>query len=285
VQIDASGRSHAGTQRPYLHHNHFFKHMSPAGNGGECIATWGGFTRAEYNLFQECNGDPEIISAKASDGIYRYNTFRTSTRGQFSLRYSNRTLVDGNFFFGTRSAIRIYGADHRIVNNYIENTGGTGIYISDGQSSGAYLGIERLLVAHNTLINDGIGPRGGDLPPKSVTFVNNIIRKDGGNFVTEGPGWQVKYEGNIFWGSASAGTVPASGYRKIDPQLVMEGGLFRLGPASPAIDAATGSFGLTDDMDGQPRMGAADVGADERSSAPVIRRPLTPAEVGPKAGL
>jgi poly(beta-D-mannuronate) lyase len=193
--------------------------------------------------------------------------------------------VEGNFFFGLRGGVRAYGKDNTIVGNYFENNGGIGLYLSDGKADGTYIGIERMLVAHNTLVNDGVSARGGDLPPVTVTFANNLIRKDGGNFVSEGPGWQVKYEGNIFWGAASPGTVPPAGFRKVDPLLVRDpaDGISRLGAGSPAIDAAVGSYGLTEDLDGQPRMGTADVGADERSTAPVRRRPLGPRDVGPDA--
>jgi hypothetical protein len=38
-------------------------------------------------------------------------------------------------------------------------------------------------------------------------------------------------------------------------------------------------------MDGQPRTGTPDVGADELSTAPIKHRPLTAADVGPMAGL
>jgi poly(beta-D-mannuronate) lyase len=62
-------------------------------------------------------------------------------------------------------------------------------------------------------------------------------------------------------------------------------GISHLAAASPAINSSVGSFGVTDDMDGQQRVGVADVGADQYSTAPVIRRPLTPADVGPGAGL
>jgi hypothetical protein len=284
VQLDASGRDHAGTQRSYLHHNHFSKHQFTGGNGGECIATWGGFTRAEHNLFEDCDGDPEIITIKASDGIYRDNTFRRSTRGMVTLRYSNRTVIDGNFFFGLKAGLRAYGKDHRITNNYFEGNNGIGIYVSNGAAGGAYIQIERMLIAHNTLVNDSIVPRSGDLPPLTVTLANNIIRKDGGSFASEGAGWQAKWEGNIFWGSATT-SIPASGFKKVDPMLTAAGGISHLAAGSPAIDAAVGSYALTDDMDGQPRTGKADVGADEVSTAPVVRRPLNAADVGPMVGL
>jgi hypothetical protein len=285
VQIDASGRGHAGTQRPYLHHNHWLEHNFTGGNGGECLATWGGFTRAEYNLFEHCNGDPEIITAKSSDGIYRYNTFRGSTRGMFSFRYGNRLTVEGNFFFGLAGGIRAYGTDHKVINNYFEGNKGVGIYVSNGAANGTYIQIQRMLIANNTLVGDSISPRSGDLPPMTVTIVNNIIKKDDGSFASEGPGWTgTKWEGNIFWGTATT-TIPASGYKKVDPLLTAADGVSHIGAGSPAIDSSVGSYGVTEDMDGQPRSGTADVGADELSTAPVKRRPLTAADVGPMAGL
>jgi hypothetical protein len=285
VQIDASGRSHAGTQRAYLHHNHWLEHNFTGGNGGECLATWGGFTRAEYNLFEKCNGDPEIITAKSSDGIYRYNTFRSSTRGMFSFRYGNRITAEGNFFFGLAGGIRAYGTDHKIINNYFEGNKGVGIYVSNGAANGTYIQIQRMLIANNTLVGDAISPRGGDLPPMTVTIVNNIVKKDGGTFASEGAGWTgIKWEGNIFWGTATT-TIPASGYKKVDPLLTAADGVSHIGAGSPAIDGSVGSYGVTEDMDGQPRSGTADVGADELSTAPVKRRPLAAADVGPMAGL
>src|SRR6185295_3223365 len=135
-----------------------------------------------------------------------------------------------------------------------------------------------MLIANNTFIGDAIAPRSGDLPPMAVTIVNNLVSKDGGNFASEGPGWMgTKWEGNLFWGSATT-TIPASGYKKVDPKLAASGGVSHLGAGSPAIDGSVGSYGVTEDMDGQPRMGTPDVGADEYSTAPVKRHPLTAAD-------
>jgi hypothetical protein len=77
-------------------------------------------------------------------------------------------------------------------------------------------------------------------------------------------------------------TLPASN-SVIDPQLSLAtDGLYRPATNSPAIDAALGTFtNVVDDMDGQPRLGLFDVGADELSNDPVVRRPLLPGDVGP----
>ncbi len=52
---------------------------------------------------------------------------------------------------------------------------------------------------------------------------------------------------------------------------------------SPAIDAAAGDYlaSFSDDMDGQPRVGMFDIGADEFSLASIVRKPLQAGDVGP----
>jgi hypothetical protein len=91
------------------------------------------------------------------------------------------------------------------------------------------------------------------------------------------------FEGNIVWGGVSAGDIPASGFRAVDPQLQMDGsGRYHLGANSPAVNAAVGTAPVPEDIEGQPRQ-QPDVGADELSTGPVLRRPLTAADVGPNA--
>jgi MYXO-CTERM domain-containing protein len=284
VQLDASGRSHAGTQRTFIHHNLFLNHTFGGGNGGECIATWGQVTRVEHNLFEQCNGDPEIITVKASDGFYRFNTFRGSTRGQLVLRFARNVVVEGNYLLGTRG-MRLYGPDHKIINNYLENNNGTAMMISHGAADGTYLQIQRMLIAHNTIINDAVTGRSGDLPPQGVVFANNIIHKTSGPALTEGANWSgTRYEGNIVSGGATLGAIGEGGGRAVDAQLTKDAsGISRIGAGSPAVNAGVGMHGVMEDIDGQPRAGGADVGADEFSSAPILHRPLTRNDVGPMA--
>jgi hypothetical protein len=70
----------------------------------------------------------------------------------------------------------------------------------------------------------------------------------------------------------------------VNPTMAAEGGLMRLTASSPAVDVADPAYFpfVVDDIDGQPRT-TADIGADELSTAPVLRRPLTTADVGPEA--
>jgi hypothetical protein len=92
------------------------------------------------------------------------------------------------------------------------------------------------------------------------------------------------FEGNVLWGAGTAGNIPAAGFARMDTQLAADSGLMRVRAGSALLDAAVGSDpDVSTDMDGQPRSGVKDVGADELSTAPVVIRPLIAADVGPNA--
>ncbi len=165
-----------------------------------------GYTIVEHNLFEDCDGDPEIVSVKSCDNTIRHNTFIASY-GTLSLRHGNRNRVEGNYFFGNEKpigtspagstiytgGIRIYGTDHLIINNYMEGLNGTrwdapitltlGDAI-DGQSSSLskHFRAERVTIAYNTLVNNSHGIEIGydnndnynkDL--EDITITNNLI--------------------------------------------------------------------------------------------------------------
>ncbi len=176
------------SQYDRIDHNYFKNNSPRAVNEQESIRIgWSemsqssGFTTVEFNLFEDCDGDPEIISVKSSDNIIRHNTF-ISSYGTLSLRHGNRNRVDGNYFFGNgkpigtsdagstlyTGGIRIYGTDHVIINNYMEGLTGTrwdapitltlGDAI-DGESSDLtkHFRAERVTIAYNTLVNNTHG--------------------------------------------------------------------------------------------------------------------------------
>ena len=93
---------------------------------GVCGDYQGTHSTVEYNLFVNCNGDPEIISTKSSTNTLRFNTVLTSA-GVFSLRSGNGSSVYGNFFLcgGTGGGVKINEMHHKVYNNYIENTDGS----------------------------------------------------------------------------------------------------------------------------------------------------------------
>jgi hypothetical protein len=278
------------TFRPYVHHNHLRNHTYEGANGGEAIRVFSVLPRIEQNLLEDIHVHGEFISMKESGasqgGFYRYNTFRNITNGDLTFRFCRNDVVEGNFFLNT-PGMRVYGKNHKIRNNYME---GGRIMLGDGSTTGTYVGIDNLELSFNTLVNARIaGSLRADtgIAPANLRIANNIIVVDDGVAMAEPrPFVNVTYEGNILWGTAEAGAMPASGYARVDPKLVRDGdGIYHLAASSPAIDAAMGSYTLADDLDGQSRSGAKDVGADEASTTTVTRRPLGPSDVGPQAGL
>lgn len=270
------------TLRPHAHHNHFRGHTFTGSNGGEAMQIFSTLPRVEHNLFEEIHVAGEMVSVKegggSMGGFYRFNTFRNCTRGSFTLRYARRDVVEGNFFLST-PGVRVYGRDHKIINNYLQ--GGT-LTLGDGVDN-TYPPIDNVEVAFNTLVNARIAgqDRGaGASPPQNLRIISNIIQADSGVAVSQRTAWvNPTYAGNILWGAASPGDLPAAGFRRVDPRLV---GGYKLQVGSPAIDGAVASSSVTDDIEGQPRV-MPDVGADEFSAAPATRRPLTAADVGPLA--
>lgn len=312
------GKTNAGTtlvvwlsDRPNYHqidHNYFAYRPELYGwNGGETIrvgtsdwSMYDSFTTVEYNLFEECNGETEIISSKSCGNVYRYNTF-VSCQGTLTLRHGNRCTVEGNFFFGNRvpnsGGIRIIGEDHKVFNNYITGMVGTSLKsaltIMNGVPNSPlnrYFQVKRALVAFNTLMDNAqnINLGGGkdselSLPPLDCTLANNIVQGTKAPLITltDVP-INMTWQGNIFYGAALGMTQP-QGITVVSPQLALSAdGLWRPGASSPAVDAASGSFSfVTIDMDGQTRGILADIGADELSTNSVIHRPLSRNEVGP----
>ncbi|GGU75438.1 polysaccharide lyase 6 family protein [Lentzea flava] len=293
VYLQITGPDGAIAQRTQVHHNYFYNHSFTGSNGGESIRLGYSFKQAlsayatiEHNLFDKANGDPEAISVKSSDNTIRFNTIRNS-KGYIVLRHGNRSTVEGNLLFG--SGIRFHGNDHKVFNNYVENTGdravvfGKGSETDSGPTSTSHDRPDRVAVTFNTLIGTGavVDSDTGTYAPKDCILANNIIKGSSSKFVDMMSGSTVKYEGNIIWGG-TAGI--SSGYRSVDPKLVRDSnGLLRLSSSSPAIETSAGTYSyVTRDFDPQSRVGKPDVGADEYSSA-ASRKPLTPSDVGVSA--
>ncbi|MEV6826435.1 polysaccharide lyase 6 family protein [Amycolatopsis sp. NPDC051102] len=292
VFLQILGPSDAMAQNVHVHHNYFYNHQFSGANGGESIRlglsnhqSYSAHAVVENNLFEKADGDIEAISVKSSDNGVRYNTIRDS-RGYIVLRHGNRSTVEGNLLFG--SGIRFHGNDHRIVNNYVANSGGRAIVFGSGDeadsgpTSKLHDRPDRDTVAYNTVIGSSsvIDGDGGDFKPKDCVVADNIVKGTSGTLVTLPSGSTVKYEGNITFGGTAG--IPA---RNVDPKLVKDAaGLYRLASGSPAINTGVGSYPYAAmDFDLQARTGTYDVGADEYSASGTTRVPLAKADVGPAA--
>jgi hypothetical protein len=305
ITIDGSATQQSQYDR--IDHNHF-RNIGPRAQnemeavriGWSQISKSSGHTVLEHNLFENADGDPEIVSVKSSDNIVRYNTFRTS-QGVLSARHGDRNRFEGNFFLGEgkqgTGGIRLYGSDHVVVNNYFEGLTGTGydaalqIDGGDVDTSGAlssHWRVYRATVAFNTFVDNAATIEIGTnypLAPVDTVVAYNVMTGTDGPLINENrEPVNMTYLGNIAHptGSATVG-IPADPeqVRVVDPRLIRTSNLWRLDGDSPAIGAAgTGRHLVTDDMDGHERTVPMDVGADEYSTQPPLRGPLTAAEVG-----
>lgn len=298
IAVRGSGSQIA--QRLWIHHNYFTDFLPQKGNGAETLQFGlSGFSLSssnsvvEYNVFEQCAGENELISVKASAVTVRFNTIRDCP-AQFTLRHGNRCIVYGNYFINT-PGIRIFGDDHKIFSNHFENcnpainVGNGDGEVADGAQLTAHDRPDRVLIAFNTLVNNTAnitqGGRTNGLGATFITVSNNIIQGGGPAASISGPYTNPVWEGNIIFNTNGAGAMPVGSYTTIDPKLARNpSSTFHLQPGSPAIDAATGSnAGVTTDMDGQARVAPLDKGADEISAAPVTAAILSAGQVGQNA--
>ncbi|WP_256010087.1 chondroitinase-B domain-containing protein [Desertivirga xinjiangensis] len=180
--------------------------------GVSTLSKSSGFTVVEYNLFQDCDGDPEIVSVKSCDNIIRFNTFQRCL-GTLCLRQGFRSVAEGNHFFGegktavftvsnsdgsTSSStigcggVRVYGLDHKVINNYFHGLTGSkwdaALTITNGDvtnsstSTADHYLPENLIAAFNTFVNNEsnieIGfDNNGKYPryPINCLIANNIV--------------------------------------------------------------------------------------------------------------
>ena len=265
--FDNSGSEEVYYQSQYdtIAYNHFRNNGPRAVNEQESIRIgWSemsmssGFTVVAHNLFEDCDGDPEIVSVKSSDNTISHNTF-ISSYGTLSLRHGNRNRVEGNYFFGNDKAIstspegaslytggiRIYGTDHLIINNYMEGLNGTiwdapialtlGDAI-DGQSSNLskHFRAERVTIAYNTLVDNSHGIEIGfdnngnftkDL--EDITIVNNLITGSENSLVdfvdpNNDQGDKIFWQNNLMFPTGSASILTGASTTHFDSTEVIQ---------------------------------------------------------------
>ena len=315
VRLPPAGGADAATPNYHLiDHNHFGPRPLVGGNGGEIIRVGESDTAfnlsrtiVEYNYFNGCDGEIEIISNKSCENVYRYNTFEECA-GTLTLRHGDACRVESNYFLGNdkpaTGGVRINGEDHVIMNNYFQNlAGGAGysaVVLMQGLENSplnGYFQVRNAVIAFNSLINcsnsllvgleatfsESGTNRTTTMPPVDCKIANNIVfttkRKLVDQRITP---VNLVWEGNIMFGTAlGIGLVP--GILLADPMMgQVADGLWAPLPASPAIGGAKGSFSfVTDDIRGRLRPLAKDVGSDQVNGSGPTRRPLTSADVGP----
>ncbi len=240
-----------------IDHNYFRNNTPRADNEKETIrlgvsdlTPCSAYCTVEYNLFEECDGDPEIVSVKSCDNIIRYNTFRKCL-GTLSLRQGFRNTVEGNYFFGEGKivegngcgGIRVYAKDHKIYNNYFEGLTGekwdaactitNGDNANTSNSWSSHFIPENVVFAFNTFVNNKsnveIGFTNNDnygKAPANCVISNNIFIEDTNPIVKSYSSKSlsgVTFSNNIMYptGTATLGiTLTESQAKQINPQLI-----------------------------------------------------------------
>ena len=195
--------------------NHFGPRPVKGGPSGETIQLGDSYTSMSpshttvaNNLFEECNGEVEVISSKTNFNVFKNNVFYKS-EGSLVTRHGNYVTVDGNYFIGDGAnenygGIRIINTGHWVVNNYFYGLKGKSFRSPLAVMNGIpksplnrYNQVTDVVVAYNTYVNCaspwqfGVGQNlaQSDVLPKSeirsarairTTVANNIVYNEKG---------------------------------------------------------------------------------------------------------
>lgn len=316
LSIDGDWEAKQVSQYDIIEYNHFKDSKPRVTNGKEAIRYGTSYNSqssaygiVQYNLFEECDGDPEYLSIKSSDVTIRYNTF-LNNMGQFTFRHGDRNTAYSNYFIGDGlktgvGGMRIYGTDHKVFGNYFQGLTAQTLQIDGGDSyfNGKLTDkwtIRRMQISFNTIIDCSYGITvwgGREYAPQDITIANNLVVNSGGISYTTSksavagiPTPRPVYQGNIVYptlypsGKTIAETNDAAAPQEIavmDPLLELSNGIYRPSASSPVLGAAAGNYPyVTEDIDGQKIPVASNVGADQTVDSPTINKILTAADVG-----
>lgn len=170
VRVDLKGNQSIRNYHKIVN-NYFGPRPRKGGARGETIQLGSSFTSMSpsnttiaNNLFEECNGEVEVISSKTNFNIIKNNVFYKS-EGSVVTRHGNYCTIDGNYFIGDGEnanigGIRIVNTGHFIVNNYFYNLIGENfrspLAIMNGipkSPLNRYNQVTDVVVAYNTYVN------------------------------------------------------------------------------------------------------------------------------------
>ncbi|MCK5464330.1 MAG: hypothetical protein KAI95_14980, partial [Bacteroidales bacterium] len=233
----------------------FLNHTAPAGAGGdygmEAIRIGYSYqcqnisrSIVEYCYFYKCNGDGEIISNKARENVFRYNTFADNGQSHFTQRHGDAAYIYGNFFLNGMGVRIKEGQGHAVFNNYFNTGTYTAINLQNHKADPP----DSILIAFNTFVNSGPVLLGGSgsYKPAHVTIANNIF-KGGSSGIFDDPTGTESWLGNIAFGNL--GIKVLEGISLDDPGLISNPeGFFAPSDGSPAIDAAKEGYPTIPDI-------------------------------------
>jgi len=170
VRVEIKGNRNSKNYHNIIN-NHFGPRPRKGGAKGETIQLGDSFssmspgnTTVAGNLFEECNGEVEIISSKTNFNVFRNNVFYKS-EGSLVTRHGNYCVIDGNYFIGNGKnenygGIRIINTGHWVTNNLFYNLKGKNFRSPLAVMNGIpksplnrYNQVTDVVVAYNTYID------------------------------------------------------------------------------------------------------------------------------------
>ena len=170
VRVDLEGNRNIKNYHKIIN-NHFGPRPPKGGPSAETIQIGNSYTSMSPsytlvadNLFDECNGEVEVISSKTNFNEFRNNVFYKS-EGSLVTRHGNYCTVDGNYFIGDETSsnvggIRLIGTGHTVTNNYFYNLSGkefrSPLAVMNGipkSPLNRYIQVTDVIIAHNSWIN------------------------------------------------------------------------------------------------------------------------------------
>ncbi len=170
LRVDLEGNQNINNYHKIIH-NHFGPRPPKGGPSAETIQIGNSYTSMSpsytlvaNNLFDECNGEVEVISSKTNFNEFRNNVFFKS-EGSLVTRHGNYNTIDGNYFIGDEKStnvggIRIIGTGHTVTNNYFYNLHGEAfrspLAVMNGipkSPQNRYTQVTDVTIAYNSWIN------------------------------------------------------------------------------------------------------------------------------------
>ena len=255
VRVDLKGNQSIRNYHQIVN-NHFGPRPRKGGARGETIQLGSSFTSMSpsnttiaNNLFEECNGEVEIISSKTNFNIIKNNVFYKS-EGSVVTRHGNYVTIDGNYFIGDGvneqyGGIRIINTGHWVINNLFYKLKGKSFRSPLAVMNGIpksplnrYNQVTDVVVAYNTYVNCdspwqfGVGTniaQAAVLPkseirsarPLRTEVVNNIIYNSVGDanpIVEHDKADGVTFKSNIIYNN---GVEIANGHGLISKELTL----------------------------------------------------------------
>ena len=170
IRVDLAGNRNINNYHKIIH-NHFGPRPPKGGPSAETIQIGDSYTSMSpsytlvaNNLFDQCNGEVEVISSKTNFNEFRNNVFYKS-EGSLVTRHGNYCTVDGNYFIGDDDSenyggVRLIGTGHTVTNNYFYKLKGSAFRSPLAVMNGIpksplnrYIQVTDVTVAHNSWID------------------------------------------------------------------------------------------------------------------------------------